>query len=204
MPDRNRVTPLGDIEAFALRGAFTGNRGRVHEGREIKRFHAGDLWIICALRFHERWHPQWQPGHFTWLFFHDEAVAFAAGHRPCGECRHSSYVAYRDAWLEFHSRSGLPIARAINRQLHSERIVGGTHRRRLHSIPWRELPDGAFVFHEQEPHLVRGQQLVRWTRGGYRERRSRPLRGEATVITPPSTVSVLRAGYPLQIDDAAA
>ena len=37
-----------------MRGAFTGNRGRLHEGRRIVRFHAGDLWIICALRFKGR------------------------------------------------------------------------------------------------------------------------------------------------------
>jgi hypothetical protein len=203
MPDRNRVTPLGDIEAFPLRGAFTGNRGRVHEGREIKRFHAGDLWIICALQFNDRWHQQWQPRHFTWLFFHDEAVGFAAGHRPCGECRHSSYIAYRDAWREVNPQPQLPIARAMNRQLHSERIVRGTHRRRLHPMPWRELPDGTFVVYEDQPYLVRRRELVQWTRAGYGERRSRPVRGEATVITPPSTVSVLHFGYPLQIDESA-
>jgi hypothetical protein len=36
MPSPNRVTPMGDIEAFALRGAWTGNRGIIHEGREIR------------------------------------------------------------------------------------------------------------------------------------------------------------------------
>jgi hypothetical protein len=46
--DQNRVTPLGEIEAFPLPGAFTGNRGRLHEGRRIVRFHAGDLWIVRA------------------------------------------------------------------------------------------------------------------------------------------------------------
>jgi hypothetical protein len=50
MAEQNRVTPLGEIAAFALRGAFTGNRGRLHEGHRIVRFHAGDLWIVCALR----------------------------------------------------------------------------------------------------------------------------------------------------------
>src|SRR5580704_9543488 len=97
MCEQNRVTPLGEVGAFPLPGAFTGNRGRLHEGREIVRFHGGDLWIICALSFRNRWHEQWLPRRFTWLFFHDEAVALAAGHRPCGECRHASYVAYRDA-----------------------------------------------------------------------------------------------------------
>jgi len=204
VPDQNRVTPLGEVEAFPLRGAFTGNRGRLHEGRRIVRFHAGDLWIICALRFRDRWNEQWLPRRFTWLFFHDEAVAFAAGHRPCGECRHASYTAYRDAWAEAYAKRPPPTAREMNRQLHAERIVRGTHRRRLHAEPWRELPDGAFVLDpDGAPHLVLGREIVEWTRAGYAARRARPLRGAATVITPPSSLQVLRAGYPVQIDPGA-
>ena len=198
---QNRVTPLGDIEAFPLRGAFTGNRGRLHEGRRIVRFHAGDLWIICALRFKDRWNEQWLPRRFTWLFFYDEAVALAAGHRPCGECRHARYTEYRDAWAYANPGPPAPSARDMNRQLHVERIVRGTPRRRLHPMPWRGLPDGTFVMHAQgAPHAVLGSELVEWTRDGYGARRARPVHGEATVITPPSSVSVLRAGYPVQID----
>lgn len=202
--EQNRVTPLGEIEAFPLRGAFTGNRGRLHEGRRIVRFHAGDLWIICALRFKDRWNEQWLPQRFTWLFFHDEAVALAAGHRPCAECRRSSYTAYRDAWADAHPGEPAPSAGQMNRRLQAERIVRGTHRRRLHPMSWRGLPDGTFVLHaDGAPHLVHGRELVQWTREGYGLRRPRPGRGEAIVITPPSSVSVLRAGYPVAIDSAA-
>jgi hypothetical protein len=201
---QNRVTPLGEIEAFPLRGAFTGNRGRLHEGHRIVRFHAGDLWIICALRFRGRWSEQWLPRGFTWLFFHDEAVALAAGHRPCGECRHASYTAYRDAWAFADPGRPAPSARDMNRRLHAERVMRGTHRRRVHPMPWHELPDGAFVLLlEGAPHLVLGSELVEWTRDGYGARRPRPMRGEATVITPPPSVSALRAGYPVQIDATA-
>jgi hypothetical protein len=201
---QNRVTPLGDIEAFPSRGAFTGNRGRLHEGRRIVRSHAGDLWIICELRFRDRWSEQWLPRRFTWLFFYDEAVALAAGHRPCGECRHASYTAYRDAWAFANPNRPPGSARDMNRELHAERIVSGTHRRRLHPMPWRGLPDGTFVLDaEGDPHVLLGRELVEWTRAGYAARRARPVRGEATVITPPSSVSVLRAGYPVQIDRTA-
>ncbi len=204
MADQNRVTPLGDVEAFPLRGAFTGNRGRLHEGRRIVRFHAGDLWIVCALRFKNRWSEQWLPRRFTWLFFHDEAVALAAGHRPCGECRRASYAAYRDAWADAIKSVPAPSAIEMNRQLHHERIVRGTHRRRLHPMPWRGLPDGTFVLHRDgAPQLVLAGELVEWTRAGYGVRRRRPVRGEALVITPPSSVSALRAGYPVAIDDSA-
>ena len=202
MSERNRVTPLGDIEAIPLRGSFTGNRGRLHVGHQIVRFHAGDLWIICALQFNDRWNEQWLPRRFTWLFFHDEAVAFAAGHRPCGECRHASYVAYRDAWAS--ASRARPSARDMNRQLHVERIERGSHRRRVHRMCWPELPNGTFVLSDEgAPQLVIGDTLVSWTREGYGLSSPRPRRGETRVITPPSSVAVLRAGYPLQIDPAA-
>jgi hypothetical protein len=201
-PARNRVTPLGDVEAFALRGAWTGNRGVLHRGREIVRFHGGDLWIVCALEFRGRWREQWLPGRFTFLYFHDEAVSLAAGHRPCGECRRGSYDAYREAWA-----AGLggepPGAKEMNRRLHEERIVRGTHRRRLHELPWRGLPDGAFVLLDGAPALVRGDRVVEWTRAGYRESRPRPRRGAATTITPPASLAALGAGYPVQIDAGA-
>ena len=199
-PARNRVTPMGDIEAIPLRGAWTGNRGILHSGDRIVRFHASDLWITCALEFRGRWHEQWQPHHYTFLYFHDEAVSFAAGHRPCAECRRESYNTYRAAWA-----TGLgvetPSAKLINQQLHRERIVPGTHRRRIHRLPWPDLPDGTFVLVNDSPALVVADQLREWTPNGYQARRRRPRHGIADVITPPSTVAVLGAGYPVQIDE---
>jgi hypothetical protein len=198
MSARNRVTPLGEIVSAPLRGAWTGNRGCLHRGTEIVRFHAGDLWIVCALEFRGRRSDLWRPGRFTWLFFHDEAVAFAAGHRPCGECRRDAYVAYREAWA-----AGLgvrvPSATEMNKRLHGERIVRGTHRRRLHRRAWDELPDGTFVVLDGTPRLVVGDAVVGWTTAGYGRPEARPVGGDARVITPPSTLAVLRAGYPVQI-----
>ena len=193
---------MGEIEAFPLRGAWTGNRRILHSGRDIVRFHAGDLWITCAHEFRRRWHEQWRPHHYTFLYFHDEAVSFAAGHRPCAECRRESYDSYRAAWSQGLGVD-VPSATLINRRLHGERIFRGTHRRRLHRLPWAQLPDGAFVLLESSPVLVIGDELREWTREGYGTRLARPRRGLADVITPPSTVAVFRAGYPVQIDDAA-
>ena len=201
-PARNRVTPLGDIVAIPLRGAWTGNRGILHSGREIVRFHASDLWITCALRFKDRWRAQWTPNRFTWLYFHDEAVSFAAGHRPCAECRRESYNAYRSAWADGLGVDA-PSAKEINRQLHAERIVRGTHRRRLHDVPWRELPDGAFALLDDGPAIIAGDAVVAWTHEGYGRARPRPRQGTADAITPPSSLAALHAGYPVQIDDTA-
>jgi hypothetical protein len=196
---RNRVTPLGDIEAFPMRGAWTGNRGVLHSGTEIVRYHASDLWITCLLEFRGWWRQQWLPNRYTHLYFHDEAVSFAAGHRPCAECRRAAYNDYRDRWARA-LRVDPPSAQEMNRRLHGERLHRGTHRRRFHERPWPSLPDGTFVLHSDEPYLVLGDALVQWTREGYRSRTGRPSQGDAVVITPPSTVAVLADGYPVQID----
>jgi len=193
---------MGDIVAIPLRGQWTGNRGIIHSGREIVRFHASDHWITCALEFRGRRDEQWRPHRFTWLYFHDEAVSFAAGHRPCAECRRDSYNAYRHAWAEGLGVDALS-AKQMNRQLHGERIVRGTRRRRIHRLPWPDLPDGTFVRLETAPAVVVGTDLREWTHEGYGNRRARPARGTADVITPPSTVAALGAGYPVQIADAA-
>lgn len=198
-PARNRVTPTGDIEAIPLRGAWTGNRGILHVGHDIVRFHASDLWITCALEFRGRWRAQWEPHRYTYLFFHDEAVSFAAGHRPCAECRRPSYNAYRTAWADGLGVD-LPTAAGMNRQLHNERIVRGTHRRRLHRPPWPDLPDGTFALLDTSPRIVTGDHLTEWTRAGYQRRTRRPVHGMADVLTPPSSIAALRAGYPVQID----
>ena len=220
MPERNRVTPTGEIVAIPLRGAWTGNRGILHEGHEIVRAHASDLWITCALEFRGRWREQWLPHRYTHLYFHDEAVSFAAGHRPCAECRRDAYRAYQQAWTVgtaaevITARSGpratgnagvpsQPSAKELSATLHAERIVRGTHRRRLHELSWSALPDGAFVLEDGQPMLVLADAIVPWTHAGYGAHRPRPAAGTATVITPPSTVAVLRAGYPVQIDATA-
>ena len=197
------MTPYGDVEALALRGAWTGNRGILHAGREIVRFHGHDAWITCALTFGDRHAADlWAPRHYTWLFFHDEAVALAAGHRPCGECRRGEYLRFRSLWAEA-TGAAPPSAKEMNRTLHAERLVRRTHRRRLHDVPARELPDGAFVQLDGAPWLLVGDAAVAWTREGYGARRRRPASGTVTVITPPSTIAVLRAGYEAQVDRSA-
>jgi hypothetical protein len=57
-----------------------------------------------------------------------------------------------------------------------------------------DLPNGAFVARDGSSYAVRGSHLLRWSENGYGEKIARP-RGVATVLTPPSIVSVLAAGY---------
>ena len=186
-PRQNRVTPLGELIADPARGLVYGNRGCLHDEKgRIRRRYNGKRWIACRLEF-RGWKrgPLLQPGKFTELFFLDEATAFAAGHRPCALCRREDYNRFRGIWRTLHpDQAG---ADAIDAQLHAER------QRHSHAR-FDELPDGAFVLEDGEPWLVLGSELLRWTPSGYTERRDRPD-GMAVVITPPSLVAVLRAGW---------
>ena len=194
MPLQNRVTPLGELVADPGRGLVYGNRGCLHdEASRILRRYNGKRWIACRLQF-RGWkrRPLMQPGRYTELFFLDEATAFAAGHRPCALCRREDYDRLVAVWHELHP--GQIGANAIDAQLHYERVAADT-RRKLHEAPLHELPDGAFVLRNDAPYLVLGAHLLRWTVAGYVARDPRPIREQGLLITPPSLVSLLRAGW---------
>ena len=151
----------------------------------------GRRWITCALEFKDWVAPKWAPGRWTALFFHDEAVALAAGHRPCALCRRDAYRRYRDAL-------GAGGAEAIDARLHRERLSGRAKRRHLRG--WRSLPDGAFVEIDSVAHVVAADTVRAWSpHSGYGADRSRPIRGDAVVLTPPASLDVLAAGYAPQI-----
>jgi len=75
-----------------------GNRGVLHNAnKELKRQFKAKAWITCLLEFKGRQRELMSPNAYTELFFLDEATAFAAGHRPCAECRRARYNEFRDA-----------------------------------------------------------------------------------------------------------
>jgi hypothetical protein len=83
----------------------------------------------------------------------------------------------------------------MDAQLHRERVAEGTRAQRHHEAVLDDLPDGAFVLRDGAPWLVRGAELLAWTPAGYAERMPRPAGECAVLITPPSLVEVLRAGW---------
>lgn len=199
MPERNRVTPAGEIVAIDQRGLFLGNRGSIHRGHEIVRPWQVRRWITCALT-HKDWRaPMWEPGRWTPLFFLDEAVALAAGHRPCALCRRADHLRFLDAWEA--ATGDRPSVDPIDRRLHAERVDPARGRRRagrVHERAWSDLPDGTFVLSDDGgPALVQADRLVPWTptSSGYGPPGLRPRRGRVPVLTPPSTVAVLAHGY---------
>ncbi len=126
--------------------------------------------------------------------FAEAVTAFAAGHRPCMECRRRDALAYRDALVQ-----GLGLARTP-RFPEIDRILDGERRsdreKRTHRLPATKLPDGAMLLSEQGDAFLalRGDTALLWSPSGYAGRRARPS-GLVTVLTPPATLAALAHGY---------
>jgi hypothetical protein len=202
MPHANRVTPFGAFEATPARGLLTGNRGVLHdaEGRIGGVRWRTRRWIACRLAFKGRRRTILTPGRWTELFFLDEAVALAAGHRPCAECRREDYDRFRRAWAAGvpGAEQGLPGADAIDRVLHTARLVPGSRAQRHYAATLGELPPGTFVTLPGRPgeaFLVGATTLRRWSHAGYRESLALPGAAAVEVVTPAPVVAVLAAGY---------
>lgn len=190
---QNRVTPFGEIVACGGRGLVMGNRGILHDdNRHIVRYSQTRRWLACLTEFKGIRRVVMRPHRYTELFFLDEATAFAAGHRPCAECRRADYRRYCDLWATCF---GEPVgADVIDRQLHRDRVAG-TRTKRTYRTHLAELPDGAYIADDDRAWLVWGVALFAWSPHGYTERRERAGNREVDVLTPRSTVAVLAAGY---------
>lgn len=203
MARRNRVDPWGDLHAAPERGLFTGNRGcLVDESGRLVRHHRGNLWIICVTKYRDWWHPLAAARTWTPLFFLDDAVALAAGHRPCGLCRRPEYLAYQRALTEAVGAPAPVGAAAINRRLAGERLRRGrglerARDRKLWEASLDELPVGTVVADSSEngASLVTQAGLQRFGFGGWAPPRPRPGGVRVQVLTPPTSVAALRYGF---------
>jgi hypothetical protein len=192
---QNRVTPFGEIVAISQRGMFTGNRGIIHDPATktlLSRRWATKAWLICSCEYGGRRRAVMASRSWTELFFLDEAVALAAGHRPCFRCRREAAERFRDSWAS--AKGGRrPSAKAIDNVLHHERVKSG--RKRVHPIPRPlvELPDGAMVVAGGSAFTIHSGRAYRWTNQGYAA--PERLRHADGLLTPPSTLMVLGSGY---------
>ncbi len=197
MSRQNRVTPLGDLIAVPARGEMFGNRGVLHDSNQhIVRYSQGRRWIVCLLEFRGRHRAIMRPGHYTELFFLDEATALAAGHRPCAECRYHEYQEFRRRWAAANQEPSptLPSAGQIDDQLHQDRLTN-SRLKKTYREDIANLADGVFILSEQEPWLIWQAALLHWTPDGYDMRRTRPLHSRVTVLTPHATALTIAAGY---------
>jgi len=193
-PLQNRVTPTGDIIATPHRGMFTGNRGIIHDPatKTLTRRWANKAWLTCVGEFRGRRREVMGGRSWTELFFLDEATALSAGHRPCFYCRRDDAVRFRAAWEAGNGATNVS-ARDIDAVLHGERLSGG--KKRLHPLPMplEELPAGAMVQQGNGSYLIARRRALLWTEGGYGQ--AQTTLQDAMLLTPPSTLRALSAGY---------
>jgi hypothetical protein len=196
-PLQNRVTPAGEIVAVPERGLLMGNRGCLHRPDRTlgtARWRS-KLWICCVLEWRGVRRDPMPPGRWTALFFLDEATALAAGHRPCGYCRRPAYLAYTQAWQAARGLGGPPRAGEMDAGLHAERVDPRTRRQRTHWARAGTLPDGVMVRHDGDPGLLAGGAVRPWSFAGYGPAVPLPGGAQVEVLTPPSNVAALAAGY---------
>ena len=194
MPLQNRVTPTSEIVAVPERGALMGNRGVLHDdaGR-IVRFSLGRRWIACLTDFRGRRRTPMTPGHYTALFFLDEATALAAGHRPCHECRRADSLRFREAWARATGADPATPLAEVDRRLHEDRLEAPGVMRRW-SAAAGALPDGVMVAVGGAAFLVGEGGIREWSPAGYGAPRDAPA-GPVRVLTPRAIAATIAAGY---------
>jgi hypothetical protein len=191
---RNRVRPDGEIVVDPGRGLMMGNRGCLHgQGRDlgVARWRS-KLWICCVLDWRGWRRDPMPPGRWTALFFTDEAAALGAGHRPCAYCRREDYLAFAAAWRAAKGLARRPWAAEMDAVLHGERVVSRTRQKVTWPARTAELPDGVMVRAGGVSGLVTGGRMAPWSFEGYR---APVAAAEVEVLTPPSIVAAISAGY---------
>ena len=210
MPLQNRVDPFGAIHATPERGLFLGNRGIIHDPDTrtlLKMRWTLKAWIICECAFRGRRREPMgrnRPGGpngqglagWTELFFLDEVTALSAGHRPCFHCR-------RERAADFLGRFGKafaiaePRAPMLDQGLHTERAASGGRPPVVDAATLAGLPDGAMIANGSRAYALRGNCALPWSFAGYGQ--PAPFASLAdcnlVLLTPPTTVAVLRQGY---------
>jgi hypothetical protein len=202
MPLQNRVDPYGNLFRTPARGTFMGNRGgALHdEQREIVRTFKERRWIACLLEFRGRKRTVMSPDRYTELFFLDETVAFAAGHRPCAECRWERFKAFQAAWKRATRALELPRAAQMDTELHCARI-DWQRKKVTYETELDSLPDGSFVAIDGSAYLVWDDALFLWTPERY-ARKERRRGGSVRVLTPQPIIRCFRQGYVPEVHDS--
>lgn len=207
MPLQNRVAPTGEIVAHPARGQWMGNRGILHDDTQqlgVSRW-KHQAWVTCVLSFKGVRRSLMSPGRYTELFFADEAVALAAGHRPCAECRRADFNRFQAAFSAGQGLLDKKIpAPEMDKLLHKARVNSNSRQQVTHWAEFASLPDGAFfrATPDGPPLLLRGGQVWVWAFQGY-TLSDRAVPGEVEVLTPKPTIDALRAGYRLLGDHVA-
>jgi hypothetical protein len=178
-----------------------GNRGVIHEHKQITKAFKHKAWITCALEFKGRKRTVMTPGRWTELFFLDEATAFAAGHRPCFECRREDAQRFKSCWIKGNPMHHFSMTTSINQIdeiIHAERI-DNEKKKVTHQRLASDIPEGTFVLMNDDPYVFAKGRLHRWTAFGYEDSTEVPEASTLTILTPYSIVNAFLADYTPQI-----
>lgn len=216
MPLPNGVNPQGEIGPQCPSAALMGNRGILHDkprGPIVKPW-AHKAWVACRMDF-----GNWQRGEridgklflmartneYSELFFLDEATAFSAGHRPCGTCRKHDYQQFKRYWCKAKQLSlDEFVPKAVDALLHQERWSSQQQSKRSYFSVVADLPDGTMFLFDSSPLLAWKGRFWHWSATGYRQVKEKlGPQADVEVLTPPSLVAALLAGYPLQVHPSA-
>lgn len=192
MPLQNKVDPFGNIKAENMRGLFMGNRGgRFHDPKTrtliTGKTHASRRWISCLIDSKGRQRSLMSEDSYTELFFLDEVVALAAGHRPCAECRRTDYNRFRMAVGHNDIK-----ADELDFCLHDERTAN-----RITLAQAGDLPEGVVVGIGPNAYARKGSLAFPFTFAGY----GQPIEwgtlpaAETRVLTPATSILALKNGY---------
>ena len=195
---QNRVDPFGTVIETKARGLWMGNRGKIHnDKKEIVQAYKLKAWLTCKLQFNGRHRIVMGANTYTELFFLDEATAFAAGHRPCFECRRNDFVYFKKMWLKANPEFGFTESTSIQQidaVLHKERMNDDGSKRTFEANI-NHLPDGSFISIDERAYLLYNHQLHLWTPFGYKTYKTKPASEIVTVLTPRSIVKMFKEGY---------
>ena len=193
---QNRVTPFGDIAAIPQRGMFTRNRGIIHDPATrtlLKRRWASKAWLTCVCEFKGRHRDVMARRSWTELFFLDERSRLRRVTAPAS----SAVVKPRKPFARFGRSAERSRCRGRRKWTRSCTLSGSTTDA-SGCTPCR-------VLRTNYPTAARLQQRARPTfspaagRFGGPRSYEGPLqipRADA-LLTPPSTLGALRAGYRL-------
>jgi hypothetical protein len=197
MPLQNKVDPFGAIRAVSMRGMFMGNRGgRMHDPDTKTllpgKTHVSRQWITCLTEFKDR-PPRhvMGPGSYTELFFLDEVVSLAAGHRPCAECRRSAFKMF---CATIGPGAVLMKAGDLDRRLHTERTG---EKLRLSIDEAAAIPDGSVVADGMFAFARRQGLALQISFAGYGVAMpwNEIVERKLQLLSPPTAILALRNGY---------
>jgi hypothetical protein len=196
----NQVAPDGSLVSAprGTRGLMMGNRGiLLPKHFDLPQPFAIKPWIACVLNDKNNLPLPKTEVKYARLFLLDEVTAFAAGHRPCGQCQRKRYMDFVDVWCKANRKD----RSLLDDHLHAERCDSeGLKRKDASAL--KDLPGGTMVqlSRDGEPHLWLWGKVFPWSVQGYQAPVTVPNSTVVQILTPSSIVKALRAGFPLPLN----